>query len=289
LADSFIWARCEILIRNVKRLFDSHQYGEAGRQIYDFFWSDYADWYLEIAKLQISEGGDRAFFTVDLMVRTLDYVLRLLHPFTPFVTEELFSHLKNAASSHSEKLVPEDGIWHQKLIIASWPNVGEPRGWEEESVKDFELLQEIVRAIRNTRAEKNVKPGQTIPATIIAGEFAKTLEQEAAALAILSRLDPDQLSIHENLEIKPENCVVLVISQVEIFLPLAGMVNIHEERARMEKELVEAENQIGRLEKLLNSPFAQKAPENVVQGERQRLADFKNAAEKIEKQLEILR
>ena len=88
---------------------------------------------------------------------------------------------------------------------------------------------------------------------------------------------------------KPENCVVLVISQVEIFLPLAGMVDIHEERTRMEKELAEAENQITRLEKLLNSPFAQKAPENVVQGERQRLADFKTAAEKIKEQLKILR
>jgi valyl-tRNA synthetase len=222
------------------------------------------------------------------MVRVLDYVLRLLHPFTPFVTEELFSHLKNAASLHSEKLVPEDGMWPKKLIIAPWPIVGDPRGWEEESIKDFELLQEIVRAIRNTRAEKNVKPGQTIPATIIAGEFALTLEQEAAALATLSRLDPEQLSIHVNLETKPENCVVLVIGQVEIFLPLAGMVDIHEERARIEKELAEAENQIVRLEKLLNSPFAQKAPENVVQGERQRLSDFKNASEKIKEQLEIL-
>jgi valyl-tRNA synthetase len=289
LADSFIWARCENLIRNVKRLFDSHQYGEAGRQIYDFFWSDYADWYLEIAKLQISEGNDRAFYTADLMLRVLDYVLRLLHPFTPYVTEELFTHLKNAARSHSEKLLPEDGTWPEKLIIAPWPNVGEPHGWEEESVKDFELLQEIVRAIRNTRADKNVKPGQTIAATIVAGEFAHTLKQEAAALATLSRIDPEQLSIHVKLEAKPENCVVLVISQVEIFLPLAGMLDIQAERARMEKELAEAQNQIARLEKLLNSPFAQKAPENVVQGERQRLADFKNTSEKIKVQLEILR
>ncbi|MFN2237719.1 MAG: valine--tRNA ligase [Anaerolineales bacterium] len=288
LADSFIWARCQNLARNVNRLFDSHQYGEAGRQIYDFFWSDYADWYLEIAKLQISEGGDRAFYTVDLMVRVLDYVLRLLHPFTPFVTEELFGHLKNAASLHSDKLLPEDGTWPEKLVIAPWPVVGEPRGWEDERIKDFELLQEIVRVIRNARAEKNVKPGQTIPATIIAGEFAHVLEQEAGALANLSRLDPKQLSIHINLETKPENCVVLVINQVEIFLPLAGMLDIHEERTRMEKELAEAQKQITRLEKLLDSPFAQKAPENVVQGERQRLADFKNAAEKIEKQLKIL-
>ena len=102
------------------------------------------------------------------------------------------------------------------------------------------MLQEIVRAIRNARAEKNVKPGQKIPATIVAGEFAHTLEHEAAALANLSRIDPDQLSIHTKLDSKPENCVVMVIGSIEIFLPLAGMVNITEERSRMEKELMDS-------------------------------------------------
>ena len=133
--------------------------------------------------------------------------------------KDVLISLERTARSHSEKLLPKDRIWSEKLIIAPWPTVGEPFGWEEESIKDFELLQEIVRAIRNTRAEKNVKPGQTIPATIVAGEYAPTLENEAAALANLSRLDPEQLSIHASLETKPENCVVLVIGQIEIFLP----------------------------------------------------------------------
>ena len=78
---------------------------------------------LEISKLQISEGGDRAFYTMDLMIRTLDYVLRMLHPFTPFVTEELFSHLKDSVQTHSNKLLPEDDNWPEKLIIAPWPRI----------------------------------------------------------------------------------------------------------------------------------------------------------------------
>ena len=81
-------------MRDVERLFAVHQYGEAGRQIYDFFWGEFADWYVEIAKLQLAEGGDRAFYTAQTLARVLDTCLRLLHPFTPFVTEELWGHLK---------------------------------------------------------------------------------------------------------------------------------------------------------------------------------------------------
>ena len=288
LADGFIWARTEQVARNVKRLFDSHQYGEAGRQLYDFFWSDYADWYLEIAKLQISAGGDRAFYTVDLMIRVLDYFLRMLHPFLPFVTEELFTHLKAAAQDHSDQLIPEDGAWPERLIIARWPTAGEPAGWEDGCIKDFSLLQEIVRAIRNLRAEKNVKPGQRTPAIIAAGEFAHTLEHEATALANLAKIDGDQLQIAAALAEKPEDHIALVISGIEIFLPLAGLVNIAEEKSRLEKDLAEAQNQIARLEKLLSSPFAEKAPDHVVKGERDRLAGFQETAEKLNTQLENL-
>jgi valyl-tRNA synthetase len=88
LADSWIYARLQSLVSDVDRLFTAYQYGEAGRQIYEFFWSEFADWYVEIAKLQLAEGGDRAFYTAQTLVRVLDACLRMLHPFTPFVTEE---------------------------------------------------------------------------------------------------------------------------------------------------------------------------------------------------------
>ena len=96
LADSWIWAKLQELVRNVERLFQNFQYGEAGRQIYEFFWSDFADWYVEIAKGQLQEGGARAYTTAQTLVRVLDMSLRLLHPFTPFVTEELWGHLHKA-------------------------------------------------------------------------------------------------------------------------------------------------------------------------------------------------
>jgi valyl-tRNA synthetase len=288
-ADAWIWARQKQLRQSVKRLFENHQYGEAGRQIYDFFWSEFADWYLEVAKLQMEDGGDRAFYTADVLVSVLDTSLRLLHPFTPFLTEELWGYLKSACLEHGSKIGLEDvndNNWPAALIVASWPEPQPEEGWEEQAIKDFELLQEIVRAIRNARAEKNVKPGQKIPATVGAGEFAATLEAEAAALANLAGVDLAQLNIHEELSEQPENSVVLVVGSVEIFLPLAGMVDLAEERARLEKELEEAKNQITRLQKLLNSPFAEKAPDNVVQGERDRLAGYQETADKLKEQLE---
>jgi valyl-tRNA synthetase len=286
LADSWIWARLQNLIRDVERLFQNYQYGEAGRQIYDFFWSEFADWYLEIAKLQLAEGGDRAFYTTYTLVRVLDLSLRLLHPFTPFVTEELWGHLKEAASAHSDELTPKDG-WEAALIVARWPELRDQEDWEAEKVAGFSLVMDVVRAIRNLRSEKNVKPDHRIPAVLVSEEHAAVLEHQANTIAALARLNREKLTILKNLDEKPEGHVALVVSSVEVYLPLADMVDIEDERSRLEKELAEAESQIERLEKLLNSPFAEKAPEAVVQKEREKLVGYKDTAEKLRIQLDI--
>jgi valyl-tRNA synthetase len=288
LADAYIWAGLENLVRDVKRLFDAHQYGEAGRQISDFFWSDYADWYLEIAKLQISDGGDRAYHTVGLMVRVLDYVLRMLHPFTPFVTETLYGHLKENALNHSDYLIPEDGPWSEALIIAPWPSVGSPEDWHDAALRDFGVLQEIIRAIRNIRAEKNVKPGLRIPATIVAGELSHTLQDEVKSIATLAKLEPTRLNIQKQISAKPEDHIGIVVGSIEIYLPLADLIDIEEERRRLEKELAETESQISRLTNLLAGQFGEKAPPEIVQNERDKLAVYKDAKEKLIGQLKVI-
>ncbi len=288
MADGWIWARLNQLIAQVDRLFEGHQYGEAGRQIYDFFWSEFADWYLEIAKLQVSEGGDRAHYTVDLMVRTMDTCLRLLHPFTPYVTEELWQRLKKATQTHSEKLLPEDGPWAEALIVAPWPAAAPQQGWEEGNIARFTLLQEIVRTIRNLRAEKNVQPGLKIGATLVAGDLAHDIGHQSATIASLAKIQEDHLRIVEYLDVKPEGSIALVAGPVEIYLPLAEMVDPEEEKLRLGKDLQETEAQINRLQQLLDGPFAEKAPEKVVQGEREKLAGYLESADKIRAQLESL-
>lgn len=287
LADSWIWAKLKNLIHNVERLFTSHQYGEAGRQIYEFFWSEFADWYLEIAKLQIYEGGARAKKTSQALVRILDTILRLLHPYTPFITEELWGFLKDAAENFSPEMSPADG-WEEALIVAQWPEPFNMEGWEAEKTSEFELVMDIVRSIRNLRSEKKVKAGRKIPAIIVGGKQTAFLKEQAYIISALSHLDKDLLKFAKSLTVKPEGSIALVVGSVNIFLPLAGLVDQAEEKQRLEKNLVEVQSQIGRLEKLLNSSFAEKAPPQVVEKEREKLNGFMDTAEKIKTQLEEL-
>ena len=268
-----MWSACS-------RIF---QYGEAGRQIYEFFWSDFADWYVEIAKGQLAEGGARAYTTAQTLARVLDMSLRLLHPFTPFVTEELWGHLRRALQDSPLADLTED--WPDVLMVASWPEPREDEGWEAEKIADFKLLQEIVRSIRNLRAEKGVAPSKRIAATFVGGGKTTLLTEQAKVLAALAGLDESQVAFEASMKEKPEGAAALVVGPVEIYLPLAGMIDLEQERARLEKELAEAESHIARLEKLLASDFARKAPEAVVAKEREKLAAYRETAEKIQAQL----
>jgi valyl-tRNA synthetase len=287
LADSWIWARLQQLVRDVERLFTAYQYGEAGRQIYEFFWSEFADWYIEIAKQQMAEKGARAASTAGLLVQILDACLRMLHPFTPFVTEALWGHLKAAASQHPAGFKPfnQSGQWEDALIIARWPESIPAEGWETEKTEHFSLVQDIVRAIRNMRAEKNVTPGKRIRATIVSADRLAFIQQELPVIAALAHLDLKQVEVLECLETKPEGQVALVVAGVEMYFPLAEMVDLEAERARLEKELAAIQGEITRLETLLASSFGQKAPPAVVDKERQKLEAYRNTASKINQQL----
>ena len=282
LADSWIWARLYALVRDVERLFQSYQYGEAGRQIYEFFWSDFADWYVEVAKLQMQKEETREQ-TVVTLVRVLDTCLRLLHPFTPFVTEELWGHLRQAVLRSPLSALVAD--WPEALIVAPWPEAHAVEGWEAGKMADFALVQETIRSIRNLRAEKKVSPAKRIPATLVSGAKAVLLKEQFSMIATLAGLNSSQLSVLETLDAKPGNSIALVAGPVEIYVPLSGMLDLEEERKRLEKELADTQLQIDRLEKLLGSDFASKAPASVVQKERERLAAFQETAGKLRAQL----
>ncbi len=283
LADSWIWARLQELIRDVDRLFANHQYGEAGRQIYEFFWGEFADWYVEIAKLQINKGGDRAFYTEQTLIRILDTSLRLLHPFTPFVTEELWQNLKEASLQKPDLYQPQDG-WEEALMIAKWPQAQASEGWEDEKVKSFALIQEIVRAIRNARTEKKLPPGRKIAAVLVSPEMRELLVAQKEPIALLSGLDQDRYEVLPSLVEKPQGSTPLVVAGIEVYLSLAEFIDSGLEVERLEKEIQEIENQIERLQKLLSSSFAEKAPMAVVNKEREKLETYCNSIEKLKEQ-----
>ncbi len=282
LADSWIWAKLQTLIRDVERQFQNFQYGQAGQQIYEFLWSDFADWYLEIAKEQMKREESREQ-TVATLARVFDIVLRLLHPFTPFITEEVWGHLRNALLESPLSHLVSD--WTDVLIVAKFPEPRDPEGWEEAKIADFALIQELVRSIRNLRAEKGVAPSKKLVANISAGAKAELLKEQAQTIASLAGLDFSLLTIHEALTEKSEDSAVLVVGSVEIYIPLSGMVDLAADKPRLEKELKEAQSHIERLEKLLSSDFANKAPAALVAKEREKLEGYKDTAEKIKTQL----
>jgi valyl-tRNA synthetase len=287
LADSWIYARLQGVVREVERLFGSYQYGEAGRQIYDFFWGEFADWYLEIAKYQLAQGGDRAFYTAQTLSRVLDTCLRMLHPFTPFITEELWGHLKRTCQARSEHYAPKQG-WEEALIIAHWPEQRAPEGWEDQKIADFALVQDVVRAIRNLRSEKKVAPSKRIPAILAAGEKLEVLRSQAQTILSLAGVEPNAFELVARLAEKPQNAISLVASGIEIYVPLAGLVDAGAEKVRLAKELSDTESQISRLDALVNGPFGQKAPAAVVDKERQKLATYQETAGKLRSQLQDL-
>ncbi len=179
-------SRLSRLQREVDRLFDHYQYGEAGRQVYEFFWSEFADWYLEIGKLQLDQGGGHAWATARTMVDILDTCLRWLHPFTPYVTESLWGHLKLACEARLSGFGPAAG-WEPALIVARWPAPPKDSPEDRKAEAAFNGLMDLVRAIRNLRSERGVEPSRRIAAIIHAGELAEWYEGQRDILAALAR------------------------------------------------------------------------------------------------------
>ena len=282
-ADQWILSLLSQVIENADRLMDNFQFGEAGRQVYDFLWSDFADWYVELAKVQLGEGGTRAWTTLAVLGRVLDDCLRLLHPYIPFVTEETWQQLKAAFERADIGLAPNGG-WSEALIIADWPQAGAQK---PEAVADFERLRELVRAIRTARAENGVEAGKRISAVIAAGDQAEKLEAQRPILAFLARLDEEQLVIGEGVDV-PETAVTLALGDITCYLPLAGMVDLAQEKERLTKELADLDKQIKRVTGLLSSPFAEKAPPPVVQKERDKLAQLQASQQELSERLAAL-
>ena len=286
-ADRWILSRLAQIQMSVDRLFEAYQYGEAGRQLYEFFWGEFADWYLEIAKLQLDEGAGTAGRTTKIMAQVYDACLRMLHPFMPFVTEELWGYLKRTCEENSSGYQPIGG-WEEALIVAMWPTPDEEAAQRTEDVENFQVFMEIVSAIRNARLERGVELKRRIPAAIQAGSSAEYLASLSAAIAILAGIDSEQFQIEGALDERPENALALVIQGVEIYLPLEGMLDLDVEKKRLQEQLADAVSQKGRIEELLAGPFADRAPAEVVERERAKLRSFEETAEKIKQQLDSM-
>ena len=288
LADKWILARVRELIINVNRLFDGYLFGEAGRQIHDFLWGDFADWYLELAKVQ-SRGGDAAAWTtLSVLFHVLDTCLRLLHPFMPYVTEETWQHVKEAFRQADVGILPELG-WPEALIVAEWPEQAEDQqdGLFDEAA-EFERIREFIRGIRAVRSEHGVEPSRLIPATIIAEDKTDIVESQKEIIAFLARLDSTNLVIVNQGE-APDESVTVTVGDMTAYLPLAGLIDLEKEMSRLESEIKKLDTQIQRVGNLLDGDFSRKAPANVVEREREKLERYKTSQVELSERLEQLK
>ncbi len=273
LSDRWIISRHNRLTETVSRLMETYQYGEAGRQIYEFLWGEYADWYVEIAKIRLYGTDARAQATARrVLVHVLDRTLRLLHPFMPFVTEAAWQHLPHM--DHS-------------LMVVTWPAPGDV---DEEAEAAMQRVMDAIRAIRNARAEYDVEPARRIVAYLAAGDKYDLFQSQQDVLVELAHLDRDNLRLAHTLFDKSEQALTLVVGGVEIYLPLAGMIDLAAERERLQKELARVEEGLTRSEKLLNNEgFIAKAPAEVIQKERDKLASLQEQAQKLRERLAVLK
>jgi valyl-tRNA synthetase len=287
LPDRWILSRLDRLIAEVTQLFDTHQYGEAGRRINDFLWSEFCDWYIEACKIRLYGNDAAARATAQAtLVATLEKALRLLHPYMPFVTEEIWLHLKRASEQGAGH---GPGDWGEALMITPWPQADETQR-DDEAEADMALLMDLVRQIRNARAEFDVTPGKRVPATLVGGDKLPMLQAQRGLLTFLGKVDDEQLDLTRSLEEKPEKAVALVAAQgVEAYLPLAGLVDLEQEVARLQKSVAEADREIQRAQgKLSNQNFLTKAPPHVVQQQRDRLAEQQERRARLETRLQAL-
>lgn len=282
-ADKWILSRLSEVTATCDSLMDAYQYGEAGRQVYDFLWSDFADWYVELAKVQMQRGGSRAWTTLSVLRKVLDDCLRLLHPYIPYVTEETWQQLKQAFEAADLGIEPEGG-WGDALIIADWPQAGEQY---QDADANFEMLRELVRSIRAARADNGVEPGKRIAAMVAVGDKLDFFNAQRDVFVFLARLDDEALVVAETA-VSPDNALTLALGDVTCYLPLAGMVDLAKEKERLQKEITDLEKEINRLTKLLNSPFAEKAPAPVVQKERDKLAQAEASHSELSQRLTSL-
>jgi valyl-tRNA synthetase len=265
--DHWVLSRHNRLIGDVTRLLDAYQFGEAGKQIYEFLWGEYADWFIEASKMRLYGEDEEAKATaLHVLVHVFERTLRLLHPFMPYVTEEIWQHL------------PHQG---ESLMITPWPELGPV---EEEAEAVQQEIWQHVRDIRNRRAEENW-PVEVKPASYTAaGDTYGALESQRDVFAWLARVEPKALAA--TLEAVPEGSSVVT---GQLSTTLVVEVDVERERKRLEQEMSNLDGEIARSESLLaNEGFVTKAPPEVVCRERDKLARYQGEREQLREKLESL-
>ena len=258
LADKFIITKLNETIKNVDEFINKYEFVIAGQHLYNFIYDDFCSWYLEMSKLTNS-----TLATKNVLYYVLDNLCKLIHPFMPFVSEEIYQTLHNDTEI--------------SICEASWPEIHEEyvEGYDP---KAMELIIEVIKSIRNTRSEMNIDPSKLINATLVIKDEYKAVKENRIYLERFGFID--NLTISNELQASEQGKTFTLVGGNVLFLPLASLINIEDEIKRLEQEVIKFGNEIKRCENMLsNENFVKKAPEAKIQQERDKLEDYKNKLE----------
>ncbi|MED1603893.1 valine--tRNA ligase [Cytobacillus kochii] len=274
VADKWILTRLNETIETVTRLSDRYEFGEVGRILYNFIWDDFCDWYIEMAKLPLYGEDEAAKQTTrSVLAYVLDQTMRLLHPFMPFITEEIWQNLPHKGES---------------ITVASWPTVNEELS-DKAAAEEMKLLVEIIRSVRNIRAEVNTPLSKKIDMLIKTKDenVQKVLSKNVGYIERFC--NPEQLTIAIDAK-APDKAMTAIVTGAEIILPLAGLINIDEEIARLQKEWDKLNKEVERVQKKLsNEGFIKKAPEKVIAEEKAKEQDYSEKRSAVEARMNELK
>lgn len=264
LPDAWILDGLNRVVADVTQAIDAFNFNEGAQKIYDFLWNSFCDWYIELAKVVLYSNDpaqEKAKHTTRLvLVHVLETILRLLHPFAPFMTEEIWQALPKTAAA------PES------IMIAPWP-VANADFLDENRADRTRTMIHIVSAIRNIRGEANIPPGKMIPHVLVVcrdNARLSIVEQMAASICQLAKIE--RLTFEAESTLKNDPCAIGVADGMEIIVPFADLINIEEEKARLDKNIVKVKKDLEASAKKLNNPnFVARAKPEVVETERKRV------------------
>ena len=260
--DRWITSRLHRVAAQVQRYMEEYQFGEAQRVIHDFLWNEYCDWYLEMSKVRLRSGDESP---LPVLAFVLERTLRLLHPFMPFITEEIWQSLID--------YLPDEPDRPSTLIVAPYPEA-DPALLDERAESQIESVMEMVRAIRNVRAEFRIERNQKVEAVVDAPESRATIEAEADAIKALALVEDIRYASDDDQPDSPQQ-VSLVLTSGTVTVPLGGLIDFGQESERLSKEMEQIDANTERLSaRLQDEGFLAKAPDDVVDRERERLTSM---------------
>lgn len=274
LADKWIFDRLNHTVKEVTRLFDEFQFGEAGREMYNFIWNDFCDWYIEISKVALN-GDDEELKArkQENLIWILDQILRLMHPIMPFVTEKLWLSM------------PHEG---KSISVASYP-VAHAEFENNEADNQMNFMIEVIKAVRNIRMEVNAPMSSSIDILIQLDKAADKKILDDNSEYVQNFLHPKKLEVSTEIA-APKLAKTAVIPGAQIFVPLADIVDLDEELAKMEKEAKRLEGEVMRAsKKLSNEGFVKNAPEAVIAKEKEKQADYESQLEAVKARMQELK